>query len=143
MKKQHILKGKMCLLLITAILILCAGFLIVGCGVAPATKAENNNVGNFALDFTDCPSGTCLVAFSSAFPQDAYFEGKPLTFEAWVKPTATSTGDFLYRFSARGAKLHASSTATALQPRFTIKRVVASPSGPGGQVLQLIRFPLR
>ena len=82
MKKQHILKGKMCLLLITAILILCAGFLIVGCGVAPATKAENNNVGNFALDFTDCPNAPCSVAFFISFTtghgfsrETAYFRG--------------------------------------------------------------------
>ena len=89
------LKGHMFLFLVAAILVLCLGFFIVGCGVGPAQKAENTILGNFALNFDDCPvTGTCLVAFETAGFNSTLFEGKPLTFEAWVKPTATSTGTF-------------------------------------------------
>lgn len=147
MKKVMQSKDKVTLLLVAAIFILCTAFIFSACGNGPAQKAVNTILGNFALDFTDCPgTDDCIAVFTTAGFDPSLigtddlpgrvppaYPGKPLTFEAWVKPTDTSTGTILTRFSvARGAKLHASSTATMLNPQFSIRRVVSSPSGVTG-----------
>jgi hypothetical protein len=128
------LKGKMFVLLAATIIVLCAGFFIVGCGSGPTSKAINTILGNFSLDFTDCPvAGQCLVAFETPGFTMGLFEGQPLTFEAWVKPRTTVDGLILHRLEqSRGAVLSIDNVnASEVKPKFTIKRTVLSASGVG------------
>lgn len=136
MKKIMQVRNKVTLLLISAILLLSIGFIFTACGVGPATKAQSFNSGNHALDFSDCPdTDACTVSFVTVSFDPTLFEGKPLTFEAWVKPKSTSTGTILSRLSGvRGAGLKyfgTSGNTTQVTPRFTIIRAVDSASAAG------------
>ena len=118
MKKLNIVEGKVCILLVAAILILCAGFFIVACGVGPATKVANYNAGPFAHEFADL---TLNVA-SATFPS---IQGDTLTVEAWVKQNASSTSPagIFGRYDATGALMW----VTNAVPKFAI-RVFTSPA---------------
>lgn len=134
MKKAIQVKDKAIFLLLSAILVVCVGFVVIGCGTGPATKAANPNHGQFALDFTDCPVATCLVAFSEDTFDNNKVENKPLTIEAWLKPKATSTGSVYKRMTeARGIGLsYVGASPTQVTPVFTVRRSVASPSSATG-----------
>jgi len=128
MKKFNIIEGKMCLFLVTAIIILCAGFFIIGCGVGPATKAANTNAGQFAVDF-NAAAGASIVALNvshASFPSLLGTNaGKTLTIEAWVQPKASSTtpGGIFGRYDARGSMMW----VTSAVPKFAI-RVFTAPA---------------
>ena len=118
MKRIMQVKNKVTFLLLFAILVLCIGFIFIACGVDPATKGINNNTGQYALNYLDCPSGRAC-SFSVKTTDNSYarnsIEGKPLTMEAWIKPTVTSTAYFLKHLESRGIGLktvaiHASSS---------------------------------
>lgn len=131
-------KNKATFLLISAILVLCLGFIIAGCGNDPQLKASEPEKGQFALDFTDCPiAGSCLVTYESNGAPVESLENKAsgytLTIEAWIKPKSTSTGIVIGRGTSRGATLSViSESATEVKPRFEIRRVVDSPKSPTG-----------
>ncbi len=133
MKKIMRVKNKATLLLISAILVLCIGFIIAGCGTSPQLKAPETNNGAFAQDGTDCPSAPCITAFSNAGGVLETISGKEITLEAWIKPKATSTtSSALKRLTGSGAALKVNfDTGTLVKPRFEIVRVVASASGSG------------
>ena len=130
MRKCNIVKGKMFLFLVAAILVLCVGFLIVGCGAGPAQKATNYNRGNYAVDFNACTTSLCQLNPAKAdFPDIA---GDTLTIEAMIKPKAasgTTANGIFGRYDSKGALLFAQDTdgSNLNIPKFTI-RVATSPT---------------
>ncbi len=145
MKKLLQRKNKATWLLLTGILVLCAGFIIIGCGAGtdPQLKVQDPDARQTALDYSVCPVSGCISAFSTSatLASEDQLTNKPLTFEAWVKPQAAS-GTLLFRgSSARGAKMEltftpatnvgATSTPSSLIPSFKILRSVVS-SSPAG-----------
>lgn len=98
MKRNLGFQQKLLLVLITAILIVCAGFIFISCGKGPQSKIANTDKGSFALDFSNCEDGAICRALlgSPIFKQntDKKIANKDLTIEAWVKsnvPSATTT----------------------------------------------------
>lgn len=128
MEKVMRIKNNAVLLLMFSILLLCIGFIVVGCGTSPQLKIDDPNAGPHALDLTDCPNSPCSVTFNSgtAPAPDKQIGGRPITFEAWIKPKSTSAGTVLQRGSSvRGAVLQVKATSTpdSVVPRFEIRRL--------------------
>ncbi|MBC8549801.1 MAG: LamG domain-containing protein [Candidatus Brocadiales bacterium] len=105
MKRNNVLQQKLQLLIIIAILIVCAGFVVISCGTDPQLKALDPEKGQYALDFSGCEGTFCSALFpidintSSAHPID----GRALTAEAWVKvKSASTTGNIMGRIDANG-----------------------------------------
>ncbi|MBI4681796.1 MAG: LamG domain-containing protein [Nitrospirae bacterium] len=129
MKKIRQFKGNLSLLLILAIVVLCAGFFIVSCGNKPQRKAKDTNKGAYAIDFSKCPTNSC-----SATPQGNLTTRIPdisnhqLTLEAWVKTSVSTTTGSIFKRSdgARGVELALSANA----PQFTIRHVIITSPGP-------------
>jgi len=125
MDKLRKIDGKMSLLLITAILMLCAGFFIMSCG-DPQQKAKNTDVASCAMDLSEATGPTPV-----AFPQGSdtnpvpSIAGSELTIEAWVKKRGTSTisGGIFSRYDAKGAGLFVSNDV----PSFGIGRETSLP----------------
>jgi hypothetical protein len=119
-------KNKATLLLISAILVLCIGFIIAGCGAGPQFKVQDPNAGQFAIDFTDCPiANQCSTSLQNLDGVDESIEATALTYEAWIKPKSNSDGTVLKRGDAKkGALLHVSTSGPdSVVPRFEIRRV--------------------
>ncbi len=129
MKRFGQLKGKFQLILISMIIVLCAGFTFVSCGKKPQLKVNDPSKGAYAIDFTSCPSAFCRILLgSSEFHSDPEksTEGKEVTIEAWVKSKAASAADFTGgiagRFDNRGIALYVREGV----PKAVIRRVGAS-----------------
>ena len=128
MKIFEQIKGKSLLFLITGILILCAGFIIEGCG-DPELKTTDSKKGQCAIDFTLVPGTSGAVfAGNDSFPSIA---GNELTIEAWIKPKPTSTpaspGGIFGRIDLRGVNLGINNNI----PRFTLRVMTVPTSTPG------------
>ncbi|HDH06106.1 MAG TPA: hypothetical protein ENH01_10435 [Nitrospirae bacterium] len=121
MKKTKQIKRKLSLLFITAILTLCAGFLLVGCGTDPVLKVKDVNKGAYAVDFNDCPDGVkCYASFESTADTIIDVSDKELTFEAMVKKNtaATVNGTIFSRLdTATGAALYVKDN----EPKFAMR----------------------
>ncbi|GBD97464.1 MAG TPA: hypothetical protein ENG83_06915 [Nitrospirae bacterium] len=107
MKKIKQRNGRLPLLLITAILTLCAGFLIVGCGTDPVLKVKDVNKGAYAVDFNNCPGDYCYG--NSATDPILDISDKEITFEAMVKKntgTAVTGAVFSRLNTSSGAVLY-------------------------------------
>ncbi len=129
MKSFGQLKGKLKLVLISAILILCTSFIFVSCGKGPQLKVDDPSKGAYAIDFTLCPSAICRILLgSSQFHSNPNktIAGKELTVEAWVKSKAASaaayTGGITGRFDTAGIAIY----MKAGVPKAVIRRVGAS-----------------
>lgn len=123
MKLLRQIEGKLSLVLILAILVLCVGFFIVSCGNKPQQKTKNSNKGAYAIDFSRCPSGvTCdSTQKGSDVTPIPNISGREVTLEAWVKKNVTSTlgGVIFSRFAGFGTKLSVASD----KPTFSIGRI--------------------
>jgi hypothetical protein len=123
MKKLRQFKGKLSLLLILAILVLCAGFFIVSCGNKPQQKTENTNKGAFAIDFSKCPNDTCAaIPKGSEVTPIPDISNRQITLEAWVKVgAATSTPLTIFKRNdgSAGVELLIENNV----PKFKINRV--------------------
>ncbi|HDH53227.1 MAG TPA: hypothetical protein ENH24_01935 [Nitrospirae bacterium] len=123
MKKKKQIKGNLSVLFITAILILCAGFLIAGCGTDPVLKAKDVDKGPYAVDFDACTGDSSDECFGKAGDEDnpmVDISDREITFEAMVKKnTATPvTGAVFSQLdSTRGAVLY----VKADQPKFAMR----------------------
>jgi hypothetical protein len=117
------LRGKVSLLLIAGIMILCAGFALTGCGNA-VLKVLNPQAGQCAVDFSlDSTNTAVLTSGNAKYPSIA---GDNLTVEAWVKPGApTSTASGIFgRYGTDGAILYVKGG----MPKFAIR---VAPTGTG------------
>lgn len=128
MKKVKKIKGKLTLLLVVAISVLCVGLLISGCGSSSKMKVANPSEGAYAIDFSDCPiaSSCSVVVESTSFDLDRYnIEAKEVTMEAWINPGTTAATSVVKRMGSRGVELslNATSTPNSVIPEFTIMRV--------------------
>ncbi len=125
---NNVYMQKLPLILVSLILILCAGFILINCGAGPQLKNIDPDTGQFALDFTDCPGTDCHGVLDTTILQEEpnLIANKELTVEAWVKSKATSTASFtggiLGRFDNAGIVLYVKGGV----PKVAIKRVVAS-----------------
>ena len=123
MKLLRHVEGKFSLLLVFAIMVLCAGFFIVSCGKKPQQKTKNPNKGAYGIDFTHCPAGKRCSAPTkgSEVSRVPDITNKQVTMEAWVKTSVTSTTGTIFKRgdSYRGVELHVESNV----PKFTIRRV--------------------
>ena len=123
MKRLRQYEGKLSLLLILAISVLCAGFFIVSCGNDPQQKTKDTNKGAYAIDFSHCPSGESCTASpkGSEVTPVPDISGRDVTLEAWVKKNVTSTlgGGIFGRFAGFGAKLSVDNDS----PKFVIGRL--------------------
>lgn len=131
MKKIKQRNGRLPLLLITAILTLCAGFLIVGCGTDPVLKVKDVNKGAYAVDFNACPGTFCYGdAQGSTSNPVPDITGKEITLEAWIKRSTASsvTGGVFSRLSNDGGALL---YVKANEPKFAIRRQINPTSSPG------------
>ncbi len=135
MKKIKHFVGKPSLLLITAILILCAGFLVVGCGTDPQLKGKLADKGAYAVDFSQCP-GTYCYGSADADPDSTGTVSIPdisaseITMEAWIKRSGSSTvtgGVFSRLSNDGGAVLFVKEN----EPKFAIRRQINATSGTG------------
>ncbi|MBI5663778.1 MAG: hypothetical protein HZC49_01625 [Nitrospirae bacterium] len=130
MKKIGQINGKFSFFLIAAILVLCAGFLIVSCG-KPQQKTKESNATQSAVDFSSsasggpCPvvpcSGSAPASTSNPIPS---IEGKEFTLEAWVKrKTASSLNAGIFSYmDSRGGMLYVKNNV----PKFVIRRLPAT-----------------
>lgn len=134
MKKMQRINSKLFLLLVAAIVVLCAGFLIVGCGsTSGKMKIADSEKGAYAHDGSDCPNTACSVVFdSSSFELAKYnIEAKEVTMEAWINPKDTSAANVFKRSDgSRGISLSvaqvvspAPTSTVTLHPTFSIQRV--------------------
>lgn len=134
MKKICLIKGNLSLFLIGAILVLCAGFVIIGCGAgssSPQQKAADSDKGAYAVDFNACPNNFCYATLtgSTEYPIPT-IENKEFSIEAWVKRRATTvTGGIFSRIDdASGTALY----IKANEPKFAIRVATgASTTTPG------------
>ena len=120
MKKIKQRNGKLPLLLITAILTLCAGFLIVGCGTDPVLKATDVDKGAYAVDFNACPGDYCYGTAGTTDNPMVDIGNKEITFEALVKKntvTAVTGAVFSRLDTASGAVLY----VKADEPSFAMR----------------------
>ncbi len=121
MKRLIQVKGKLSLLLILAISLLCAGFFIVSCG-KPQQKTKNSDKGSYAIDFRRCPSGKSC----SATPKGSEVNPVPnisrraVTLEAWIKTSVDTTSGNIFKRSdgSKGVELYIENTG----PKFIIRR---------------------
>jgi hypothetical protein len=122
MKRLYQSREKLLLFLIMAILTLCVGFLIIGCGNSPQQKVKDTDKGSYAIDFSLCPGDKCAgeVEGTDGNPLPS-IEGKEFTVEAWVKrsPDSTLNGGIFGRFAAKGFGLYVKNNV----PKFVIRRV--------------------
>jgi hypothetical protein len=128
MKIFQQIKGRSPLFLVSAILVLCAGFIIEGCG-DPELKTTDSKKGQCAIDFTRAGDDTGIVyAGNDSFPS---IEGKQLTVEAWIKPKPTSTpaspGGIFGRYDNGGGILLKVNDNI---PTFVMRVMVASSTDP-------------
>ncbi len=101
MVRLETFKGKISLLLISGILILVAGFIVVGCGTDPQLKVADPAAGQCAVDFSlDDTNTAALISGNANYPSIA---GNNLTVEAWVKPGAPTSTDAQGIFSRSGS----------------------------------------
>lgn len=136
MKKICQIKGNLSLFLIGAILVLCAGFVIIGCGAGsnPQQKAEESDKGAYAVDFNACPDDFCYATLtgSDQYPIPS-IEGEEFSIEAWVKRRAASATDldgaiFSRLDAANGTALYIVNS----EPKFAIRVATgASTTTPG------------
>jgi hypothetical protein len=129
MTKLIKMNGKLSLFLIAAILILCAGFFVAGCGNDPQVKVETTNNGQFAVDFSLCPPGSICSLNAQGNPGNpAPRVDAPLTVEAWVKNRtnpALSGAVFNRMDATRGIILYVKDN----KPHFGMRVLVASGTG--------------
>jgi hypothetical protein len=125
MKIFEQIKGKSPLFLVSAILILCAGFIIEGCG-DPELKTTDSKKGQCALDFTRAGADVGVVfAGNDSFPSIA---GKEVTVEAWIMPKASSTpGGIFGRADNNGILMWMEDYV----PKFTVRVLTSATSTPG------------
>ena len=124
MKKIKHFVGKPSLLLITAILILCAGFLVVGCGTDPQLKGALADKGSYAVDFSQCPGTYCYGSAEGTIPD---ISASAITMEAWIKRSGSSTvtgGVFSRLSNDGGAILYVKGN----EPKFAIRRQINASS---------------
>ena len=123
MKLRKHVEGKLSLLPVLAIMVLCAGFFIVSCGNKPQKKTENANKGAYAIDFSLCPSGKACSATpkGSEVTRIPDISGREVTIEAWVKTSVTTTSGTIFKRSdgSRGVELIVENNI----PKFTMRRV--------------------
>lgn len=121
MKRLRQLKGNLSLFFILAILVLCAGFFIVSCGNKPQQKTKNANLGAYAIDFSQCPSGKSCIAYTKGNSLNPVTDisNNAVTLEAWVKTSLnTTSGNIFDRADvSNGVKLSLDNNA----PQFTIR----------------------
>jgi hypothetical protein len=125
MKGNSVLQQKLLLVLITAIVIVCATFIFISCGKGPQSKIADPDKGSYALDFTKCPSGAVCSALLDASKKS--IANKDLTVEAWVKKDSSTnpndfTGGILGRFDNSGIVLYVKNG----EPKAAIRRIGAS-----------------
>lgn len=132
MKNLEKIKGRSLLFLVSAILLLCVGFIFIGCGSEGKLKIADPFSGAFALDMSvsECADNNgCSVAFTSeSFALDKYnIAGKELTLEAWIKPKTTAATIVFSRELAGGVKLLTGTTTTpnAVIPQFKMVRLLS------------------
>jgi hypothetical protein len=123
MKIFQRIKGKSPLFLISAILILCAGFIIISCG-DPELKTTDSKKGQCAIDFNSAPDLVTIFAGNDSFPSIA---GNELTVEAWIKPISetNTAGGVFGRYDAAGVIMWVKEN----EPKFAIRTRPATPSG--------------
>lgn len=149
MKKITQLRNKKMLLLLSAIAILCAGFIIIGCANGPQTKSKDADAGAYAIDFSICPDTACHIILytlsddgsSSLFKDDPskQIEDKELTLEAWVKfKTDDEPSAIFGRMDSGGAALYTrlNSSTSVTTPRFMIRRVANVATDPGTSTVE-------
>ncbi|NOZ68185.1 MAG: LamG domain-containing protein [Deferribacteres bacterium] len=102
MKTLKQAKSKSLLILIAAIIVLCAGFIIISCGLGPQQKIELLDEGNYAIDFSSASTssseaivGTVWALKSLANKDLPSLAGTEFTIEAMVKSkvAASATDD--------------------------------------------------
>ena len=125
MKRNIGFQQKLILVLIAAILIVCAGFIFISCGKGPQSKIDNPDQGPYALDYTKCPEGAVCAALLDASKQS--IADKDLTVEAWVKKDNSTnpndfTGGIFGRFDNSGIVLYVKNG----EPKAAIRRIGAS-----------------
>ena len=122
MKRLRQVKGKLSLLLILAVSVLCAGFFIVSCGNDPQKKTKETNAGAFAVDFSKCPSGVNCSATPKGSDVNRIpdISNQQLTLEAWVKTSVTTTTGTIFKRSddSKGVELALDNNV----PKFKIRR---------------------
>jgi hypothetical protein len=127
MKIFEQIKGKALLFLVSAILILCAGFIIISCG-DPELKTTEPKKGQCAIDFTRVPDSrqAAVWAGNASFPS---IVGRNLTVEAWIKPKADSAtaGGIFGRYDNVGGVIM---WVRDNIPKFAMRVMVASSSDP-------------
>ncbi len=116
-------------LLVFTILIVCAGFIFIGCGtgISPQEKVVNPNAVQNSIDFTDCTGTFCrvMVTIDDEAPSYPAVDGIPLTVEAWVNvKSASTTGTVAARIGAQGGL---ALVVNNNQPKFLIRQ-----AGMGG-----------
>jgi hypothetical protein len=126
MKGNSVLQQKLLLVLIAAIIIVCAAFIFMSCGKSgkgPQAKIANPDRGPYALDFTDCRSTSQCTA---SLANNRKIANKDLTVEAWVKSRSADPNDFsggiFGRFDVGGIVLYTKNG----EPKAAIRRVGAS-----------------
>jgi hypothetical protein len=129
MKRLEHVKKKTSLILLGCILFLCAGFIVISCGTKPQKKVAEFNAGPYAIDFNECPAGTCRgFVVSDVFDKDPSktIAGKELTIEGWIKSRTSNpnnfTGAILGRFDTAGIVLFVNGG----EPKAAIRRVGAT-----------------
>ena len=136
MKRIGVIGQQVHLCIILGIILISAAFFITSCGTnplegtGPQEKIADIDAGQYALDFTSCPSGPCrAIVKSEVFIKDPdkTIANKELTAEAWVKkdpktPAGSFTGGILGRFDIAGLVLFLNGG----EPKAAIRRVGAT-----------------
>jgi hypothetical protein len=124
MKKKVGFQQKLILVLIAAILIVCASFIFISCGKGPQSKIADPDKGSYALDFTKCEGSFICRALVDA--SKVSIADKDITVEARVKSKAANPIDFdgaiFGRFDVAGIMLYAKDGVV----KAAIRRVGAS-----------------
>lgn len=124
MKQFNEMKKKLSLFLLIGILILCVGFIFINCGKGPQSKIINSDSGQFAVDFSQAPSGHGGIVYVVS-NELLNRQGTEVTVEAWVKRnTANLTGGVFSRHESEGPVMWVKDN----EPKFAIRRVVGPTS---------------
>jgi len=114
---------KLLIVLIAAIVIVCAAFIFISCGKGPQSKIANPEKGSYALDFTKCEGASKCTA---SLANDKKIADRALTVEAWVKSNSADPNNFsggiFGRFDTAGIVLYVKNG----EPKAAIRRVGAS-----------------
>ncbi len=107
-------KSKSLLILAAAIIVLCAGFVIISCGTGPQQKVELLDEGNYAVDFSSASTstssseeivGTIWILKSLANKDLPSLAGTEFTIEAMIKSKATTLNGGIFSHYDSGGVL--------------------------------------